>query len=124
MGATRDYYRPGIVTRSLAGAVTQLCAQRVSGNQQPVWQAWTPSELVLLFETEHEEVARILFMLLGSQFNAQPILLKSPKGAESYYIEERWSDRIAAGLTSAVVLASDRCASSEASARNSRLTCL
>ena len=42
----------------LAGAVTGLFDGPILRHRPPVWRAWTPDGLLLLFESEHEDVAR------------------------------------------------------------------
>ena len=74
----------------LAGVVAGLFVQQTTHQPRPTWRAWTPDELVVLFESEHEEVARMLVVLLAGQLDARSILLESPDGAESYYREGRW----------------------------------
>jgi hypothetical protein len=65
----------------LAGAVTGLFDGPIMRHRPPVWRAWTPDGLLLLFESEHEDVARLLVVLLSSQLGSRPVLLESPDGA-------------------------------------------
>lgn len=74
----------------LAGAVEGLFDQRTTPKRRLAWRAWTPDGFVVLFESEYEQVARLLVVLLASQLNSRPILLESPDGAESYYVDGRW----------------------------------
>lgn len=74
----------------LAGAIAGLFDQQRTHEPRPTWRAWTPDELVVLFESEHEEVARMLVVLLACQLSARSILLESPDGVESYYRDGRW----------------------------------
>lgn len=73
----------------LAGAVAELFDGPITHQRPPSWRAWTPDGL-LLFESEHEEVARLLVMLLASQLGSRPIVLESPDGVERYYRDGRW----------------------------------
>jgi hypothetical protein len=74
----------------LAGAVAGLFDGPITHNRPPVWRAWTPDGLLLLFDSEHEDVARLLVVLLSSQLGSRPILLESPDGADRYYRDGRW----------------------------------
>lgn len=74
----------------LAGAVTGLFDGPIMRNRPPAWRAWTPDGLLLLFESEHETVARLLVVLLSSQLGSRPVLLESPDGADRYYRDGRW----------------------------------
>ena len=46
--------------------------------------------LVLLFESEHEDVACLLVVLLAAQLGSRPVLLESPDGAERHYRDGHW----------------------------------
>jgi hypothetical protein len=74
----------------LAGAVEGLFDRRTAPKRRLAWRVWTPDGLVVLFESEYEQIARMLVVLLASHLNSRPILLESPDGAESYYVEGRW----------------------------------
>jgi len=74
----------------LAGAVAGLFDRPLTHNRPPAWRAWTPDGLLLLFESEHEDVARLLVVLLASHLGPRPILLESPDGAERYYRDGCW----------------------------------
>jgi hypothetical protein len=74
----------------LAGAVAGLFDGPITHKRPPSWRAWTPDGLLLLFESEHEEVARLLVVLLASQLGSRPIVLESPDGVERYYRDRRW----------------------------------
>jgi hypothetical protein len=74
----------------LAGAVAGLFDGPIMRNRPPLWRAWTPDGHLLLFESEHEDVARLLVVLLSSQLGSRPILLESPDGADRYYRDGRW----------------------------------
>src|SRR5215469_3809366 len=74
----------------LAGAVAGLFDGPITRNRPPVWRAWTPDGRLLLFESEHEDVARLLVVLLSSQLGSRPVLLESPDGADRYYRDGRW----------------------------------
>jgi len=74
----------------LAGAVAGLFDGPITHKRPPSWRAWTPDGLLLLFESEHEEVARLLVVLLTSQLGLRPIVLESPDGVERYYRDGRW----------------------------------
>jgi hypothetical protein len=76
--------------RRLAAAVAGLFDRRTTPVRRPAWRAWTPNELVMLFESEYEEVAHMLVVLLADHLNSRPILLESPDGAGSYYLDGRW----------------------------------
>jgi hypothetical protein len=80
----------GLDVGCLARAVAGLFDQGTTPKRRLAWRAWTPDGLVVLFESEYEEVARLLVVLLASHLNSRPILLESPDGAESYYVEGRW----------------------------------
>ena len=75
---------------SLAGAVGGLFDGPIVHPRLPAWRAWTPDGLVLLFESEHEVVARLLVVLLAAQLGSRPVLLESPDGAEQCYCDGRW----------------------------------
>jgi len=79
---------PGIAR--LSGAVAGLFDHPITGSRPPAWRAWTPDGLVLLFETEHEDVARLLVVLLAAQVGSRRVLLESPDGAEQSYRDGRW----------------------------------
>jgi hypothetical protein len=74
----------------LASAVAGLLDGPPRRNRPPTWRAWTPGGMLLLFESEHEQVARLLVVLLASQLGARLIVLESPDGAESCYQDGRW----------------------------------
>jgi hypothetical protein len=74
----------------LAGAVAGLFDGPILHNRPPAWRAWTPDGLVLLFESEHEDVARLLVILLSSQLGSRQVVLESPDGADWYYSDGRW----------------------------------
>jgi hypothetical protein len=74
----------------LTGAVAGLFDSPIICNRPPAWRAWTPDGFVLLFESEHENVARLLVVLLASQVGSRPILLESPDGPEQCYRDGRW----------------------------------
>jgi hypothetical protein len=77
------------VTR-LAGAVAGLFDGPITDVRPPAWRAWTPDGLVLLFESEHEDVACLLVVLLAAQLGSRPVLLESPDGAERHYRDGHW----------------------------------
>ena len=74
----------------LASAVAGLFDGPIMRNRPPLWRAWTPDGLVLLFESEHENVARLLVVLLSARLGSRPVLLESPDGADRYYRDGRW----------------------------------
>jgi hypothetical protein len=43
----------------------------------------------LLFESEHQDIARLLVMLLAGRLGSRPILLESPDGTERSYRDGR-----------------------------------
>ncbi len=73
----------------LADAVAGLFDRPVKHNRPPAWRVWTPDGL-LLFESEYEEVARLLVVLLASQLGPRPILLESPDGVDQCCRDGRW----------------------------------
>lgn len=73
----------------LTGAVAGLFDQPFTRSRPPAWRAWTPDGL-LLFESEYEDVARLLVVLLAAQLGSRRILLESPDGVDQCCRDGRW----------------------------------
>ena len=73
----------------LTGAVAGLFDHPATHSRTPTWRAWTPDEL-LLFESEDEDVARLLVVLLAAQLGSRRILLESPDGVDQCCHDGRW----------------------------------
>lgn len=80
----------GADVKRLTDAVAGLFDLPITHKLPPAWRAWTPDGHLLLFESEHEDAARLLVILLSAQLGSRPILLESPEGVERHYRDGHW----------------------------------